>query len=1157
MAQIDHEAEIKIAGFSPDSQTIVTASNETTEINNLELLRPKLGNQDKFMFPDSDLLNSEWENSFEDVSKKPEVRQALLGHLRSLHLFRNYLTPSYSNIDVNSSSPSKRDLAYRRNLNLLTTRSYAMAPEGFLRDKETEIRHAIVPLAFLPLAHDPIFFESTQEIFRLLLEVLSSYEQLRLDEFNSDAYKEVDAWKEFFNNNGRLPIKNLRKAIARSLQPIPRNDLEDSPNNLAENLADQWRTADQDSSLDWPQQYIFNLLKDDLRIYAEAKALLVHALKDQEDSISLEKFPSYFYKLEVTKDVTEQDINEETLNPLSIDIDTFTYQQTTTYKPQNTKLSSLLIGDVLDDLTYDNEFSVDRVRCFSGEEFIESLSQEFIFELKATDVVDGEVDDEGFDVEQIINSLNEGILNGGVPDNIRDIFQAYGRELSANNSFLTLPLNFIFEINESRDKIDSDIEKLNEQQIPEDFVGGEKRFFNRYYIQLSSSLSLSVVTPGKEWEIADNEAVDEQGLKRTFIIYKVDSFGQLKLEIYERDRERFSSEWWIRDIENDKTFLITVAELKEGDDGNTEITSLGVDEITIAEERPKPVIRLHENVLYLPLLGKKSPGKDALVKLIARSAPSQALIVFQGIFGGKTMSSDRQLGDREYTCKLRAPSEFSRLKRENSDDIDEPSSMIGVREDGSEVVQSFLYPDYLNIWTEESAREHCENQGGAFDEEATSLSLCLPSLDKITAEKPFVKCDSADEVEFIRTPKVLSKRWPQMLELNVVIVSLLIAVNADEEGQLQRDRLLIRRRPPVEQQNNDGQTPKILPPFTITEDQDDIQELRENGARAVSIERLQKWLEPEQPEDPNVKKLNLVDWMSKLVQRNLTLKEPEGEKWSDGYITFTRNDEEEDSDDKQKPILNKIELPERTDVTINSMRVSLFRPVFKNDNENSPNESPSEKSKRSLHLVGVEVPVIAGEEFSTIGFRMVRNDEEDFDPRFIQFSRPAQRPAPIMATKIEDFKGSLPDNRFLLIPTDSTSGWSIETFFIELAKAILGPDETNPERIYKEPRKLYQSIIRVSVYHVDNNPSPRLGFTQRDGGLTLGKRLINETGYKRPFSEAKLVFRFNEPNVQAESRPIYLLKEHLLYWINIKCFTSNNVPFLELLNIPANPDITL
>ena len=57
------------------------------------------------------------------------------------------------------------------------------------------------------------------------------------------------------------------------------------------------------------------------------------------------------------------------------DVDIFTYRTTTTYGPGQGGPSPpvLLVGDMLDDVTYDNRFLVTEVRVNSAEEFVESL----------------------------------------------------------------------------------------------------------------------------------------------------------------------------------------------------------------------------------------------------------------------------------------------------------------------------------------------------------------------------------------------------------------------------------------------------------------------------------------------------------------------------------------------------------------------------------------------------------------------------------------------------------------------------------------------------------------------------------------------------------------------------------------------------------------
>ena len=64
--------------------------------------------------------------------------------------------------------------------------------------------------------------------------------------------------------------------------------------------------------------------------------------------------------------------------PLTLgrDEDSFTYRKTTTFQSANAG-PVLLIGDLLDDLTYDNQFAVEQVHYYSAEEFIELLGLPF------------------------------------------------------------------------------------------------------------------------------------------------------------------------------------------------------------------------------------------------------------------------------------------------------------------------------------------------------------------------------------------------------------------------------------------------------------------------------------------------------------------------------------------------------------------------------------------------------------------------------------------------------------------------------------------------------------------------------------------------------------------------------------------------------------
>ena len=285
---------------------------------------------------------------FEDVSQQTADKLETYIN-QSLVALQSYLMPT-----------SERSERYRQRLNMLTTRSYAMAPDGFVTNAPARLRHAVVPLCFLPIAKHPAFFEATREVFLLLIRTLVAFNRLQLNEF--DQY-DNDTWRAFFKEGGELPLTALKTAMATTLVPIAAEGVQA---NLAGERADEWRQAV--GQLAWPQQYVRKLLEQNLLVYEETKAMLAHVLAPAHND-----FPPYFHSLIMSKDAKEEDLPTQTM---SIDRDVFSYQAST-FNVQHS--NELLIGDILDDLTYDNEFEIEQVFYRTAEEFIESLEPQPLF----------------------------------------------------------------------------------------------------------------------------------------------------------------------------------------------------------------------------------------------------------------------------------------------------------------------------------------------------------------------------------------------------------------------------------------------------------------------------------------------------------------------------------------------------------------------------------------------------------------------------------------------------------------------------------------------------------------------------------------------------------------------------------------------------------
>ena len=239
--------------------------------------------------------------------------------------------------------------------------------------------YAVVPLAFLPVAADPVYPDATAEVVSLLLRAVAAYDALELPAFARFALAD---WRSFFGaDGGKLPgMDPVRETLAGSLQPVAAERGAAAAPGLSASLARLWRTNHAPASpadLTWPQEFARRRLRESFALYEALKALLVHALRGDDPRHPV---PGVFERLTVEKKAHEQlPLDGSDPRTLGEDVDVFPYRKTTVYATPGAPVAPdlLLAGDPLDDLTYDNQFAVTRATAGSAEEFLESLGPPF------------------------------------------------------------------------------------------------------------------------------------------------------------------------------------------------------------------------------------------------------------------------------------------------------------------------------------------------------------------------------------------------------------------------------------------------------------------------------------------------------------------------------------------------------------------------------------------------------------------------------------------------------------------------------------------------------------------------------------------------------------------------------------------------------------
>jgi hypothetical protein len=367
----------------PDSLHLVRCELQLTRRDGLvppdaalgayDLFRPRFGDPGPgsgglTIRPEDVLDPTNWGARFEPMTDAG-TKQAVLRYFAMVRGAARPLLPSGQG----------RSPLYRAALAALMREGSWLAPRGLASERATALDYAVVPLAFLPVAADPVYPDATAEVVGLLLRAVAAYDALELPAFAQFA---LNDWKTFFGaDGGRLPgMDPVREALAGSLQPVAAERGAAAAPGLSASLARLWRTNQAPTSpadLTWPQEFARRRLSESFALYEALKVLLVHALRGDDPAHPV---PGAFERLTVEKHAHEQlPLDGSVPQTLGEDLDVFPYRKTTVYTtPGATVVPDLLLaGDPLDDLTYDNQFAVTRATAGSAEEFLESLGPPF------------------------------------------------------------------------------------------------------------------------------------------------------------------------------------------------------------------------------------------------------------------------------------------------------------------------------------------------------------------------------------------------------------------------------------------------------------------------------------------------------------------------------------------------------------------------------------------------------------------------------------------------------------------------------------------------------------------------------------------------------------------------------------------------------------